>query len=117
MAEQITNYQCPACGGPLHFVGASGKLECDYCGSTYEVAEIEKLYQEKDKQADAAFQKEEAKREASAEGESWDAAAEGMHAYNCPSCGAELISTRRPPQRAAPIAETPASSLVSSAEC
>ena len=91
MAEQITNYQCPACGGPLHFVGASGKLECDYCGSTYEVAEIEKLYQEKDKQADAAFQKEEAKREASAEGESWDAAAEGMHAYNCPSCGAELI--------------------------
>ena len=41
MPTQVTNYQCPACTGPLHFVGASGKLECDYCGSTYDVAEIE----------------------------------------------------------------------------
>ena len=41
MPTQVTNYQCPACTGPLHFVGESGKLECDYCGSTYDVAEIE----------------------------------------------------------------------------
>ena len=33
MASQVTNYKCPACTGPLHFVGASGKLECDYCGA------------------------------------------------------------------------------------
>lgn len=26
MASQVTNYKCPACTGPLHFVGASGKL-------------------------------------------------------------------------------------------
>ena len=43
MAEQITNYKCPACTGPLHFVGASGKLECDYCGSSYSVEEIEAI--------------------------------------------------------------------------
>ena len=41
MPAQTVNYQCPACTGPLHFVGASGKLECDYCGSQYDVAEIE----------------------------------------------------------------------------
>ena len=51
MADQITNYQCPACTGPLHFVGASGRLECDYCGSSYSVDEIEALYQRKDAQA------------------------------------------------------------------
>ena len=33
MPTQVTNYKCPACTGPLHFVGGSGKLECDYCGS------------------------------------------------------------------------------------
>ena len=27
MADQITNYQCPACTGPLHFVGASDEIE------------------------------------------------------------------------------------------
>ena len=50
MATQVTNYQCPACTGPLHYAGASGKLECEYCGSAYDVAEIEKLYAEKEAQ-------------------------------------------------------------------
>ncbi len=47
MAEQITNYQCPACTGPLHFGAGSGKLECEYCGSSYEVAEVEAFYAQK----------------------------------------------------------------------
>ena len=47
MPTQVTKYQCPSCTGPLHYSGASGKLECDYCGSSYTVAEIEALYKEK----------------------------------------------------------------------
>ena len=54
MPTQVTNYQCPACTGPLHFASGSGKLECDYCGSSFEVAEIEALYAEKDAAAAAA---------------------------------------------------------------
>ena len=42
MANQVTNYKCPACTGPLRFDSATGKLQCDFCGSSYEVAEIEK---------------------------------------------------------------------------
>ena len=61
MPAQVTNYKCPTCTGPLHFVGASGKLECDYCGSSYSVEEIEALYQEKDKQAAQAAAKAEQK--------------------------------------------------------
>ena len=64
MPTQVTNYQCPACTGPLHFVGASGKLECDYCGSTYDVAEIEALYAEKEAKAAETQQKEEQKQAA-----------------------------------------------------
>ena len=97
MATGITTYQCPACTGPLHFVGESGKLECDYCGTTYEVAEIEKLYSEKEgasveaqTKADEARERE--KTAAEDMGMSWDAEeAAGMKTYNCPSCGAELI--------------------------
>ena len=55
MATQITNYQCPACTAPLHFVGESGRLECDYCGSSFNIAEIEALYAKKEaKAAEAA---------------------------------------------------------------
>ena len=96
MANQVTNYKCPACTGPLRFDSATGKLQCDFCGSSYEVAEIEKLYAEKDAQAAGAFRR--AEEQAAADGEwaatsgsDWGADANGMKAYNCPSCGAELI--------------------------
>ena len=54
MAEKTTNYQCPACTGPLHYDGASGKLVCDYCGSAYDVKDIEARYAKKQPAADTA---------------------------------------------------------------
>ena len=111
MATQVTNYQCPTCTGPLHFVGKSGRLECDYCGSSFDIAEIEALYAEKEAKAAEAAQKQkkteaaqktvDAKEQKSAaDGSDWDtsglsrdwgADAGSMKAYCCPSCGAELI--------------------------
>ena len=103
-AVTVTNYQCPSCTGPLHFVGASGKLECDYCGASYDVAEIEALYAEKEEKAAAAQHAAEEKaaenRETATADGDWDTSGfsgdwgeEGVHmkAYSCPSCGAELI--------------------------
>lgn len=106
--SKVTNYQCPSCTGPLHYVGSSGKLECDYCGSSFDVAEIEALYAPKDEAAaqaaqQAAEQEAIEKRDFSADGAAetewdttgfnsdWGAEAAGMKAYICPSCGAELI--------------------------
>ena len=51
MASQVTNYQCPACTGPLQFNPQTGKLGCEFCGSVFELAEIEALYQDKEEQA------------------------------------------------------------------
>lgn len=62
MATQLTNYQCPACTGSLHFDGASGKLVCDFCGSSYDTAEIEALYAQKEAAAETAAQNKEAPR-------------------------------------------------------
>ena len=47
MAFESVNYQCPACGGPLHFASAEQKLVCDYCDSRFEVEEVEALYRER----------------------------------------------------------------------
>lgn len=97
MPAQVTNYKCPSCTGPLHFVGTSGKLECDFCGSSYDVAEIEALYADQNEQAtQAAAQAQEKESKAAAPNGDWQIGgdewnAEGMKAYNCPSCGAELI--------------------------
>ncbi len=98
MPSQITNYQCPACTGPLHFVGSTGKLQCDYCGSEFSVQEIEALYDDKLEQAAQAAAQQTEKEEQTAaqqvpggEDPAWEQEQAGMKAYNCPSCGAELI--------------------------
>ena len=93
MAEQITNYQCPACLGPLQYSAASGKLECEYCDSSFEVAEIEAQYQEKDEKAAAAMETTQLQGQwdTSDLSDDWGGEDASLKAYNCPSCGAQLL--------------------------
>lgn len=89
MATQVTNYQCPACTGPLHFAGASGKLECEHCGSSFDVGVIEQIYADKERAAAEAARPQP---EIPMGGGEWsEEEAARMRAYSCPSCGAELI--------------------------
>lgn len=90
MSEQITNYQCPSCTGPLHFNGGSGKLECEYCNAVFEVAEIEAMYAEKERTATENFNTAENSNNSDTSQLSQDWGTD-MKAYSCPSCGAELI--------------------------
>ena len=128
MPTQVTNYQCPACTGPLHYSAKSGKLECDYCGSSFDVAEIEALYARKEAEATAAKQAADAKAEAAqaAKAEAaeaaaasggwdtsdlsrdWGAEADGLRVYSCPSCGAELICDQSTAATACPYCGNPA---------
>lgn len=95
MPAPITNYQCPACTGPLHFDGVSGKLVCKFCGPSFPMVEIKALYAEKDAKTAGEQTKAEAKREKTkakkaADGDGWDvsgleddrdAEADGLWAY------------------------------------
>ena len=90
MSDQIANYQCPNCTGPLKFVGESGKLECEHCGSVFEVSVIEQLYADKEQAAAEAGT--EQRWDLSAAGGEWSAEeAANMRSYSCPSCGAEVV--------------------------
>ena len=85
MPNETTNYQCPACTGPLRFDSATGKLVCDYCGSTYEVKEVEALYADKQKASDTAARQR-------PQGPVWgEEEAAGLTSRTCSSCGAELV--------------------------
>lgn len=128
MPTQVTNYQCPACTGPLHYSAKSGKLACDYCGSSFDVAEIEALYARKEAEAAAAKQAADAKAEAAqaAKAEAaeaaaasggwdtsdlsrdWGAEANDLRVYSCPSCGAELICDQSTAATACPYCGNPA---------
>lgn len=119
MADESTNYQCPSCKAPLRFSAQTGRVECDYCGSSFSPDEIARYYEQAQAKADAkaresaarAAQRESEAAEragglpdaaagaAGANGAGADAAqsdrqsAEGqpMRTYSCSSCGAELV--------------------------
>ena len=88
MPDQITNYTCPSCGGPLHFDSAIQKLKCDFCGSVFEPAQIEEEFKEKN---DAAAAQGTALSESNDVMQWSEEEAKHMRAYSCPSCGAQLI--------------------------
>lgn len=101
MATKITEYQCPACTAPLRFDSGSGRLTCDYCGASYEVSEMEARYAEMEAAAQEAFGEDEERQglpeetpewDLSGVSEDWGEDAAGMRVYNCPSCGAQLIT-------------------------
>lgn len=98
MPTQVTEFKCPACTAPLHFSEETGRLECDYCGSSFSVEEMESRSAEKEQQAAEAFEKAAAEAKADAKNwdgpdaqDSWGEAGTHLKTYSCPSCGAELI--------------------------
>ncbi len=90
MGDQVTNYKCPNCTGPLKFSTEKGKLACEYCENVYDIDTIELLYEEKDKAAEKAIS--EPKWDTDTAGSEWsEKEAQGIRVYNCPSCGSEII--------------------------
>lgn len=90
----INEYKCPTCTAPLHYVGESGRLECDYCGQSFEVAEVEAFYATQENGPEVPVQepeKPETDWDLSEMQNDWGEDGAGMKAYICPSCGAELI--------------------------
>ncbi len=89
MAEQLSNYKCPNCGGPLRFDPTEQKLKCEYCDSLFTEEEVEQFY--KPSEEAAAAEGTETKWETDT-GEWSEEEAAHMRAYSCPSCGAQLIA-------------------------
>jgi len=121
LSERITNYKCPACTAPLYYDGEADKLKCDYCGCAYSVSEVEELMAAK---TDAAVEAaEEGKTElpdmeaeaqiemdgdlnSESDGAQWDVS-DGMMAYNCPSCGAQLVCDETTAAMSCPYCDNP----------
>ena len=75
----IVEYKCPSCGADLKFIPSTQKLSCEYCGSSFTVEEIKKIYAKEEKE-DSNPDKTE---------ESFE---EETKLYHCSSCGAEIMA-------------------------
>ena len=76
------SYNCPCCGAPLSFSGESGRLECAACGNSFEPEALETL-NAPESGDQISFDRPK---------EGFQASEDGMQAYLCKICGAELIT-------------------------
>ena len=110
MPSEVTNYQCPSCTAPMHFSESSGRLECDYCGSSFSVEDVQTMYAAKNAQAEETFSEptQEAPWAMEEAGSLWGDEADGMRSFSCPSCGAELLCDATTAATACPYCGNPA---------
>lgn len=71
---KVLDVQCPHCSAPVHFSAKIGKMHCEYCGYEFDASEIKQEVQEEVVE------------------ESVDDSEASYVRYNCPDCGAEIIT-------------------------
>ncbi len=89
MADNVTTYQCPACGGGLQFGSDSGLLECPFCNSRYTVEEIEERYRNTTQSGESHDEQTHRAEVPLGESSQWE---NDMVNCSCPSCGAQVFS-------------------------
>ncbi len=73
----VLTCKCPNCDAELTFRPQSQSFVCDYCGSSFTRQEIERLVPEQDNQPSENPQED----------------GEEAQSYQCPSCGAQILTT------------------------
>jgi len=85
---EVVQYKCPNCGANLEFQAATQDFGCKYCDSSFTSAQLAEIYPQKENHrldvAEPPKSAEEIKQE--------EMFAEYNALYNCPSCGAAVVT-------------------------
>lgn len=85
----VISFKCPNCDGELIFEPSTQKYKCEYCGSLFSQEELDamKPAENSEKTEGGARDSEEKKQE-----ENGESAGQEAVIYNCPSCGAQIVT-------------------------
>jgi len=85
--SQVIEFKCPCCNAGLIFNGNEQQLKCEYCDNSFDIDAV-RAYNESEKPqtvADFSWNKEDV--------QEWSEAEQSeMHAFQCPSCGGEILT-------------------------
>ena len=99
---QVIEYKCPCCGAGLSFGANVQQLKCEYCDNTFDIEAVQ------------AFN--ESETQASTENVQWEAVPrqqwsqeeqEALRAFECPSCGGEILTDEHTAATFCPYCENP----------
>lgn len=106
MEEQtrVLEYKCPCCNAGLHFGPDAQKLTCEYCGNTFDIDTVRAFNESQNPQGGEEFQWEQEQTEQFSEDEE-----STLRAFQCPSCGGEILCDENTAASFCPYCETPPS--------
>lgn len=101
MDTSVMEYKCPCCNAGLTFSGDSQQLSCEYCGTNFDIEAVKAYNESISENAPKEDQWENAQQEWSQE------EASHMKAYQCPSCGAQIMADETTAASFCPYCENP----------
>lgn len=81
----IISYKCPNCDGELIFDPSTQKYKCEYCGDLFSQEELDAMKPAEG--SEGLAQEDDSQQE-----ETNETAGAGAVIYNCPSCGAQIVT-------------------------
>lgn len=99
--QTVLEYKCPCCNAGLTFKPGTQKLTCNYCDNTFDVDTVI-AYSESTQSREEAFQW-----DSSADQDWIDAAETGLHSFQCPSCGGEIVTEETTAATFCPFCDNP----------
>jgi len=98
---RVIEYKCPCCGAGLLF-GGEEQLKCQYCDNTFDINTVKAVNESE------AESKDEISWEHSEQQQWKDSEQEAIRAYQCPSCGGEIVTDAHTAATFCPFCDNPA---------
>ena len=98
----VQEYKCPCCNAGLRFDGESQQLTCAYCDNTFELETVKAYQDSSPSTSDTIHWDEESKAQQWSEQEHLH-----IHAFQCPSCGGEIITEETTAATFCPFCDNP----------
>lgn len=99
---QVLEYKCPCCNAGLRFDGQSQQLTCEYCDNTFELETV-KAYHDS-----YAFTGDTIHWDEGSYAQQWSEQEHlHIHAFQCPSCGGEIITEETTAATFCPFCDNP----------
>ena len=100
--SNVIAYKCPCCNAGLIFGNDTQQLTCEYCDNTFDIDAVRAFNETQSDPEQESFEWEPASpREVS------DEEQQTMHAVQCPSCGAEIITEEQTAATFCPYCDNP----------
>ena len=100
-SPQVMEYKCPCCNAGLSFSAGMQQLKCEYCGNTFELDTV-RAYNESEATKEEAFHWDHQPAEEWTETDQ-----QTMRAFQCPSCGGEIVTDETTAATFCPFCDNP----------